>query len=57
MEDDKFVAIGKLAEAAMLIQEASMILDQNGIVDFADDFMDMMDQLAGIGDAVEEMEE
>jgi hypothetical protein len=56
MTDDKFVAIGKLAEAAMLIQEASNILDQNDISDFADDLQDMMVSLADIGDAVEETE-
>ena len=47
---DKFEQIGKLAEAAMLIQQVLNVCDP----DFADDLQDMTNSLANIADQIEE---
>jgi len=47
---DKYEQIGKLAEAAALIQEVLNVCDP----DFADDLQDITNSLASIADQIEE---
>ena len=47
---DKYEQIGKLAEAALLIQEVMPHVDP----DFADDLQDTFNSLANISDQIEE---